>query len=83
MTEVTIVGLDLENRVFQAHRAMADGGVTIRKKLSQGQVFVFFPDMPPCVVAMESYATAHYSARLPDALKVYGIQCPNLVKILA
>lgn len=68
MTEVTIVGLDLAKRVFQVHGATADGKVAFRKKLSRGQVLVFFADMPPCVVAMEACATAHYWAREISAL---------------
>lgn len=68
MTEVTIVGLDLAKRVFQVHGATADGGVAIRKKLSRGQVLAFFADLPPCVVAMEACATAHYWAREIGAL---------------
>ncbi|MGX0878754.1 transposase [Roseovarius sp. MBR-154] len=68
MTEVTIVGLDLANRVFLVHGATADGGVAVHKKLSRGQVPVFFADPPPCVVAMEACATARYWAREIGAL---------------
>tara|TARA_R110002072_G_scaffold25737_3_gene86156 strand:+ start:871 stop:1353 length:483 start_codon:yes stop_codon:yes gene_type:complete len=68
MDQVTIVGLDLAKRVFQVHGATADGGIAIRKKLSRGQVFAFFADLPPCVVAMEACATAHYWAREIGAL---------------
>jgi len=68
MTEVSIVGLDLAKRVFQVHGATADGSVAIRKKLSRGQVLAFFAEMPPCVVAMEACATAHYWAREISAL---------------
>lgn len=68
MTQVTIVGLDLAKRVFQVHGATADGGVAIRKKLSRGHLLAFFADMPPCVVAMEACATAHYWAREISAL---------------
>ena len=68
MAEVTIVGLDLAKRVFQVHGATADGGVAFRKKLSRGQVLAFFADLPPCVVAMEACATAHYWAREISAL---------------
>ncbi|NDV48183.1 IS110 family transposase [Salipiger sp. PrR003] len=68
MTEITIVGLDLAKRVFQVHGATTDGGVAIRKKLSRGQVLAFFADLPPCVVAMEACATAHYWAREIGAL---------------
>ena len=68
MDQVTIVGLDLAKRVFQVHGATADGGIAIRKKLSRGQVLAFFADLPPCVVAREACATAHYWAREIGAL---------------
>jgi Transposase and inactivated derivatives len=63
MKEVSILGLDLAKRVFQVHAARSDGTVVLRKKLSRGQVLVFFSDMPECTVAMEACATAHYRAR--------------------
>ncbi len=63
MKEVSIVGLDLAKRVFQAHGAGADGGVIFRRKLSRSQVLAFFMGLPKCVVAMEACATAHYWAR--------------------
>ncbi|WP_435988451.1 IS110 family transposase [Sulfitobacter sp. SH24] len=68
MEQVTIVGLDLAKRVFQVEGATADGGIAIREKLSRGQVLAFFADLPPCVVAMEACATAHYWTREIDAL---------------
>jgi len=63
MGEVSIIGLDLAKRVFQVHGATTDGRVAFRKKLSRGQVLAFLADLPPCVVAMEACATAHYWAR--------------------
>jgi len=63
MKEVSIVGLDLAKRVFQAHGARVDGSMAFRKKLSRGQVLAFFTGLPTCVVAMEACATAHYWAR--------------------
>ena len=59
MSEVTIIGIDLAKRVFQLHGARADGSVVFRKKLSRGQLLVFFAQQPNCVVAMEACATAH------------------------
>ena len=59
MSEVTIIGIDLAKRVFQLHGARDDGSVVFRKKLSRGQVLVFFAQQPKCVVAMEACATAH------------------------
>jgi len=63
LAEVAITGLALAKRVFQVHGATADGQVSFRKKLSRGQVLAFFGSLPPCVVAMEACATAHYWTR--------------------
>jgi transposase len=35
MDKVTIIGIDLAKRVFQAHGATSDGKVVFRKKLSR------------------------------------------------
>ena len=35
MEKLSIIGLDLAKRSFQAHGAHADGGVAFRKKLSR------------------------------------------------
>ncbi len=63
MGDVSIVGLDLAKRVFQVHGAALDGRVVCRKKLSRGQLHAFFARLPPCIVAMEACATAHFWAR--------------------
>lgn len=63
MEDVSIVGLDLAKRVFQVHGATSDGRVVCRKKLYRGQLRAFFAQLPPCVVAMEACATAHFWAR--------------------
>ena len=54
MEKVSIIGLDLAKRSFQAHGALADGGVAFRKKLSREKVLAFFAEQPRCVVAMEA-----------------------------
>ena len=59
MAEVTIIGVDLAKRVFQAHGAAADGSVVFRKKLTRAQFLLFLSDQPRCIVAMEACATAH------------------------
>ena len=63
MGEVTIIGVDLAKNVFQVHGAAADGSVVFRKKLSRPQFARFMADQPPCLVAMEACASAHYWAR--------------------
>ena len=59
MEQVSIIGIDLAKRVFQAHGAAADGSVVFRKKLSRGQFLTFLAAQPRCTVAMEACATAH------------------------
>ena len=52
MEKVSIIGLDLAKRSFQAHGALAEGGVAFRKKLSREKVLAFFAEQPRCIVAM-------------------------------
>ena len=59
MEQVTIIGIDLAKRVFQAHGAAADGSVVFRKKLSRSHFLSFLAAQPRCTVAMEACATAH------------------------
>ncbi len=63
MEEVTIIGIDLAKRSFQVHGARADGSVAYRRKLSRGKLLGFFGSQPPCTVAMEACASAHYWGR--------------------
>jgi transposase len=53
----------LAKSVFQIHGADERGAVALRKKLRRAQVVSFFAGLPPCVVAMEACASAHYWAR--------------------
>ena len=68
MEEVTIIGIDLAKRSFQVHGAKADGSVAFRRKLSRGKVLSFLASQPPCTVAMEACASAHYWGREIAAL---------------
>ena len=68
MTEVSIIGLDLAKRVFQAHGADASGEAVLRQKLSRSQVVKFFAGLKPCIVAMEACSSAHYWGRQIAAL---------------
>lgn len=63
MDEITIIGLDLAKRVFQAHGAYRDGRTAFRKKLSRSQLVPFLANQPRCVVAMEACASAHFWGR--------------------
>lgn len=63
MSEVSIIGVDLAKRVFQVHGALPSGDVAFRKKLSRSQFMKFLSEQPPCLIAMEACATAHYWGR--------------------
>ncbi len=64
MEEVSIIGLDLAKRSFQAHGSRPDGGVAFRKKLSREKVLAFFAERPRCIVAMEACGSAHHWGRV-------------------
>lgn len=63
MGEASIIGLDLEKSMFQAHGAGSDGAVVFRRKLARSQVLKFLASQPRCTVAMEACAGAHHWAR--------------------
>ena len=63
MEHATIIGIDLAKRSFQLHGARADGSVAFRKKLNRDKMLHFVSSHPPCVVAMEACASAHYWGR--------------------
>jgi transposase len=66
--EVTTIGLDIAKLVFQVHGVDATGKITVRTRLSRGQMRRFFEQLPPCLVGIEACATAHYWARELQAL---------------
>src|SRR3954449_4698571 len=63
MNQVSTVGLDLAKYIFQLHGADSAGAVVLRKKLRRGQLLAFVATLPPCTVAMEACASAHYWGR--------------------
>ena len=50
------------------HGAEPDGSVAHRRTLSQGKLLGFLASQPPCTVAMEACASAHYWGREIAAL---------------
>ena len=63
MFEVSIIGVDLAKGVFKVLGALPDGNFAFRKKLSRSQLMKFLAEQPPCLIAMEACATAHYWGR--------------------
>jgi transposase len=68
MDEVTVIGVDLAKVAFQLHGARDDGTPVFRKKLSRTQFRAFMAKHPPCRVAMEACASAHYWGREIEVL---------------
>ena len=64
----SIIGIDLAKHSFHLHGAAADGSVVFRKKLTRTKVLSFLALQPPCVVAMEACASAHYWGRETEKL---------------
>src|SRR3954468_20862145 len=60
---ISTVGLDLAKYIFQLHGADSAGAVVFRQKLRRGQLLAFLATLPPCTVAMEACASAHYWGR--------------------
>src|SRR6201987_1914016 len=61
--QVATIGLDLAKHVFQIHGIDAAEKVVVRKQLRRSQVMGFFEALPPCLIGMEAFATAHNWAR--------------------
>jgi transposase len=63
MEQVTTIGLDIAKYVFQVHGADAAGRALFRKRVTLPKFLGFLAAQPPCVVAIEACAGAHYWAR--------------------
>jgi transposase len=61
--QVTTIGLDIAKHVFQVHGADAAGHVLFRKRITRAKLLGLLAAQPPCIVAMEACAGAHYWAR--------------------
>lgn len=58
--DVSTIGLDLANNVFQVHCVDRGGKVVIRKKVRRNKLLNFFAGIPSCVVGMEAFCSAHH-----------------------
>ena len=63
MGEVTTIGLDIAQSVFQVHGIDADGQVVIRQRLTRARLLRFFAKLPRCLIGIEACASAHHWAR--------------------
>lgn len=68
MENVAVIGLDLAKSVFQVHGISEDGEVVVRRRLSRSKLLAFFEELPPCLVGMETCASANHWGRQLAAL---------------
>jgi transposase len=61
--EVSTIGLDIAEQVFQAHGADASGRVVFRRRIVRAKLMEFFSSQPRCVVALEACGGAHHWGR--------------------
>lgn len=57
------LGVDLAENVFQVHAIGADGKVLVRRQLRRSDVLKFFASLQPCLIGMETCASAHHWCR--------------------
>ena len=63
MNEITTVGLDLAQNLFQVQAVDATGAVVIRRQVWRAQMLLFFSRLKPCLIGMEACAGAHFWSR--------------------
>src|ERR1700753_1134398 len=68
MRTITTIGLDIARSVFQVHGVDAGGQVVVRCQLKRRAVLAFFQKLPPCLVGIETCASAHHWSRELQAL---------------
>ena len=61
--QVTTVGLDLAQNIFQVHGITANGTVAFNKSLRRAQLLQFFEKLEPCLIGMEACGSGHHWAR--------------------
>jgi len=62
--DVKVMGIDLAKHSFHVHGVDAESRKAVGKKLSRQKLKECLVNLPPCTVAMEACAGAHYWARL-------------------
>lgn len=61
--QVSAVGIDLAQHVFQVHGITEDGTVVFNRAIRRAQLVAFFDELEPCLVGMEACGSSHHWAR--------------------
>ncbi len=72
---ITTIGLDIAKRVFHVVCCNQQGRLIKKKMLKRAQVYSYFQNHQPCLVALEACATSHYWAREIE-------KCGHTVKLI-
>jgi transposase len=64
MEQVSRIGMDTSNRIFQLHGVDAAEEPVLRKKLRRKEMMKFFEELPPTKVGIEACASSHHWGRL-------------------
>jgi transposase len=75
--KIATVGIDLAKNVFQVHAVDERGRAVLRKQLRRDQLVAFFVNLPPCLIGMETCASAHHWARSFDEATIKHPPCRN------
>jgi transposase len=63
VSEITTLAIDLAKNVFQLHGVDTRGVCQLRRRLRRAQLLSVVARLPPCLIAMEACASAHYWGR--------------------
>lgn len=65
---INLIGIDLAKRVFQLCALSATNKVIFNRQVSRARLAETLAQIPPCLVAMEACASAHYWGRRFQAM---------------
>ncbi len=68
LSSVTRLGLDLAKHVFQVHAIDAAGCEIDKRAIRRGKLLDYFAALPPCMIGMEAFSSAHHWARQFEAM---------------
>src|SRR3984885_12566610 len=81
MQTITTIGLDIAKSVFQVHGVDAGGKAVVRRQLKRRYVLAFFQKLSPCLIGIETCASAHHWSRQLQALgHTVRLMPPSYVK---
>jgi transposase len=63
MRQITTLGIDTAQQVFQRHGVDAQGHTVLHTRTSRQQVLSLLAQLPPCLVGLEACGGAHDGAR--------------------